>query len=70
MEGNDILKTDDAAARREARRRKILENSRSRLTRITGREHTEEDNKKTGNKTSIKAKEQNYSNKLNFSCRV
>lgn len=49
MEGNDIVKTDEVAARREARRRKILENSKSRLTRITGREHTEEDDKISGN---------------------
>lgn len=43
MESNDI----NNEARREARRRKILENSKSRLSRITGREHTDEDDKKT-----------------------
>lgn len=31
-----------AAARREARRKRILENSTSRLTTITGRDHTDE----------------------------
>lgn len=45
MKANEISKSDDAAARREARRRKILENSKSRLTRITGREHTDENDK-------------------------
>lgn len=43
MENNDETKNDDIAAKREARRRKILENSKSRLSRITGREHTDED---------------------------
>lgn len=31
----------DLAARREARRRKILENSNNRLSKLTGREHNE-----------------------------
>lgn len=43
MENNDKTKNDDIAVMREARRRKILENSKSRLSRITGREHTDED---------------------------
>ena len=33
--------TESLAARREARRKKILENSNIRLTKITGREHDE-----------------------------
>lgn len=45
MKTNEISNRDDAAARREARRRKILENSKSRLTRITGRDHTDENDK-------------------------
>lgn len=49
METTEVSNNDDIAARREARRRKILENSKSRLSRITGREHTDEDDKKTGN---------------------
>lgn len=57
MEANEIPNNDDVAVRREARRRKILENSKSRLTRITGREHTEDNDGKTGkisiDKTSI-----------------
>lgn len=32
---------DEAAARREIRRRKILEGGNSRLSKITGREHNE-----------------------------
>lgn len=48
MEANELSKNDDIAARREARRRKILENSKSRLTKITGREHSEENDKKAG----------------------
>lgn len=48
MEANEIPNNDDVAVRREARRRKILENSKSRLTRITGREHTEDNDGKTG----------------------
>lgn len=48
MEASEQQTNDDVAARREARRRKILENSKSRLTRITGREHTDEDDKKKG----------------------
>lgn len=49
MEVNNVPNNnDDAVARREARRRKILENSRSRLSRITGREYTEEDEQKMG----------------------
>lgn len=43
MENNEEIKNDDIAAKREARRQKILENSKSRLSRITGREHTDED---------------------------
>lgn len=46
MDVNETSNNDDIAARREARRRKILENSKSRLTRITGREHTDENDKK------------------------
>lgn len=34
-------KMDALAARREARRKRILENSNNRLTKITGREHNE-----------------------------
>lgn len=48
METSEQPSNDDVAARREARRRKILENSKSRLTRITGREHTDDDDKKRG----------------------
>lgn len=43
MESNEATNNDDIAAKREARRRRILENSKSRLTRITGRVHTDED---------------------------
>ncbi|XP_055301270.1 uncharacterized protein LOC129567920 isoform X2 [Sitodiplosis mosellana] len=46
METSEQPPNDDVTARREARRRRILENSKSRLTRITGREHTDEDDKK------------------------
>lgn len=42
MDVNETSNNDDIAARREARRRRILENSKSRLTRITGREHIDE----------------------------
>lgn len=35
-------KEDTVAAKREARRRKLLENAKDRLTRITGREHNED----------------------------
>lgn len=42
MDANQMPNNDNIAARRDARRRKILENSKSRLTKITGREHTEE----------------------------
>lgn len=35
-------KENDIAARREARRKKILENSSGRLGRITGRDHSDE----------------------------
>ena len=48
METSEQPSNDDVFARREARRRKILENSKSRLTRITGREHTDDDDKKRG----------------------
>lgn len=37
---------DDVAAKREARRRRILENSKNRLTRITGRELNADEIKK------------------------
>ncbi|XP_031618856.1 uncharacterized protein LOC116337987 [Contarinia nasturtii] len=58
-ETNEIPTNDDiAAARREARRRKILENSKSRLSRITGREDTDEDDKKTDKETETQPKEQ------------
>lgn len=49
MDKNEIPKNDDIAARREARRRKILENSKNRLSRITGREHGDENNQISGN---------------------
>lgn len=42
------VNTDDVVNRREARRRKILENSKIRLTRITGREDRDEEDTKTG----------------------
>ena len=35
------MEIDEAAARREARRKKILEGGNSRLSKITGREHNE-----------------------------
>ena len=44
MDKDQTSNNDDIAARRDARRRKILENSKNRLSRITGREHTDEDN--------------------------
>lgn len=50
MDANQTPNSDELAARRDARRRKILENSRSRLTRITGREHTDENSPKTSGK--------------------
>lgn len=34
----DSTKEDDLAAKREARRKRILENAKDRMTRITGRE--------------------------------
>lgn len=37
-----IIGDNGAAARREARRKRILENSNSRLTTITGRNHDDE----------------------------
>lgn len=45
-----------AAARREARRKRILENSNSRLTTITGRDHTDDEiaNKIKGLKKNYK----------------
>lgn len=33
---------DDVSARREARRKKILENANNRLGKITGRDHSDE----------------------------
>lgn len=42
MAANETPNNNDEAARREVRRRKILENSRSRLSRITGRECSDE----------------------------
>lgn len=54
MEKIEIPKNDDIAARREARRRKILENSKNRLSRITGREHGDENDKMTGNITDMR----------------
>lgn len=71
MEENQIPKNDDNAARREARRRKILENSKNRLTRITGREHTDEDDKKTGNIYAMNRFDENLFNSVlvNFQCR-
>lgn len=47
MDSNQTSNNNDIAARRDARRRKILENSKIRLTRITGREHSDENDKKT-----------------------
>lgn len=44
MDTNEETKNDDIAMKREARRRKILENSKSRLSRITGREPQDENN--------------------------
>lgn len=46
MADKEPEKVDDVAARREARRRKILENSKSRITRITGRQETDENGKR------------------------
>lgn len=37
-----IISDKGAAAQREARRKRILENSNSRLTKITGRNHDDE----------------------------
>lgn len=45
MDANQTSNNDETAARRNARRQKILENSKSRLTRITGRDHTDENDK-------------------------
>lgn len=42
MDANQTTNNNDIAARREARRRKILENSKSRLSKIAGREHTDD----------------------------
>lgn len=41
VEGKSPSAADVLAARREARRKRILENSNNRLTKITGREHNE-----------------------------
>lgn len=43
-------KEEILAAKREARRRKLLENAKDRLTRITGREHNDDDAVPTGKK--------------------
>lgn len=43
----DSTKEDDLAAKREARRKRILENAKDRLTRITGREDDTEDSMET-----------------------
>lgn len=48
MDTNETSKADEVAAKREARRRKILENSKSRLSRITGREDTDADENDKG----------------------
>lgn len=40
--GKNIKTVDSAGARREARRKRILENSNNRLTKITGREHSDD----------------------------
>lgn len=42
------VNSDDVVNRREARRRKILENSKSRISRITGREYKDEDDNNAG----------------------
>lgn len=55
MDVNETSNNVDIAARREARRRKILENSKSRLTRITGREHGDENDRKASGMYSIGA---------------
>lgn len=50
METNQS-KEDAIAAKREARRRKVLENAKDRLSRITGREHNDDDdNNRTASK--------------------
>lgn len=41
QEDSKSISSAELAARREARRRKILENSNNRLGRLTGREHNE-----------------------------
>lgn len=43
-------KEEVLAAKREARRRKLLENARDRLSRITGREQNDDDSVPTGMK--------------------
>lgn len=43
-------KEEILAAKREARRKKLLENARDRLSRITGREHNDDDAVPTGKK--------------------
>lgn len=43
-------KEEVLAAKREARRRKLLENAKDRLSRITGREHNDDDAVPTGKK--------------------
>lgn len=40
---NTIILENSAAAKREARRKKILENSNNRLGKITGRVHDDEE---------------------------
>lgn len=40
---NTIILENSAAAKREARRKKILENSNNRLGKITGRVHNDEE---------------------------
>lgn len=46
MDIQEEPEVDKAAAAREARRRRILENSNKRLGKITGREHNEGEGKK------------------------
>lgn len=53
MDANQTTANDDIAARRDARRRKILENSKSRLSRITGREPTDENDVETSSMYSM-----------------
>lgn len=53
MDVNETSNNDEIAARREARRKKILENSKNRLKRITGRDHTDENDKKTSGMCTV-----------------